>query len=459
MQPTRFRGLAAVACSWLLFPVFLGLALQSSPAMSSPPPPGGISLEGHLNTTCIPHNGGTVYLQVQLTTGPDTRPSRGRRQMNLAVVLDRSGSMADDKKLDYAKQAICSLLDQLSGEDYLSIIIYDDQIETLLPVQRVRDRDRIKDMVREIYPRGSTNLGGGMIEGFRQIQRNFRTECVNRVILLSDGLANRGITNPSELDDIASRYGANSISLSTIGVGLEYNENLMLGLAEHGGGNYYYVESPRQLASIFEHEFSGLTSVIAQHASIEITPGRGVAIRDVIGCSWRQEGGRWIMNIGDLYSNDRREYTLEMIIPEGAGTLCAARGVLNYDCDGRPSRGNPGFSVDIHYTDDVSELRKGKDWDAQGKADLAVSTRTVEHAMKALDAGRRDEARQELNEATAVLESSGAMSLSAVAAPMIGVQLRQLKSYSDSVKDETSDLRRVKKSMQYQNYKTQRQKK
>jgi Ca-activated chloride channel homolog len=298
-----------------------------------------------------------------------------------------------------------------------------------------------------------------MIEGFRQIQRNFRPECVNRVILLSDGLANRGITNPSELYDIADRYGNNSISLSTIGVGLSYNENLMLGLSEHGGGNYYYVESPHQLAGIFEHEFSGLSSVFAQHASIEITPGRGVEIRDVIGCSWRHEGGRWIMSLGDLYSNDHREYTLEMNIPEGSGTLRAAQGVLRYDCERGRSRGYPGFSADVHYTDDAAEILRGKDWDAQGKADLALSTRKVEHAMQALDAGRRDQARQELNEAKAALVNSGAMSMSPAAAPMIKDQLKQLESYTDSVKDESSDLRRVKKSMQYQNYRTQRQKK
>src|SRR5258706_1119527 len=458
MHPIRFGGFAAPTRFWLLLPLVLSLAIQSSPAMASPtpaPPPGsGILLEGHLNTTCIPHNGGTVYLQIRLTTGPDERPSRVRRQMNLAVVLDRSGSMADDNKLDYAKQAICSLYDHLSDEDYLSIIIYDDQIETLLPLQQVRDRGRIKDILREIYPRGSTNLGGGMVEGFRQIQRNFRPECVNRVILLSDGLANRGITNPSELNDIASRYGSNSISLSTIGVGLSYNENLMLGLSEHGGGNYYFVESPRQLASIFEHEFSGLTSVIAQHASIEITPGRGVEIRDVIGCSWRHEGDRWSMNIGDLYSNDRREYTLEMNIPEGAGTFCAARGILKFDGKPWKSRRYPDFSVDVRYTDDAAELLKGKDWDAQGKADLAVSTRTVEHAMQALDEGPRDDARRELNQAKAALGSSEAVSMSPAAAPMIQEQLRQLESYADSVKDKKPDMRRVKKSMQYQNYRT-----
>ena len=111
-----------------------------------------IHLEGRLNTTCVPHNGGTVYLNIQLATGAGPDYTGTRRHMNLAVVLDRSGSMADDRKLDYAKKAISSLVDRLSPSDYLSIIIYDDQIETLLPMQPVRDRNRIKDLLtHEIF--------------------------------------------------------------------------------------------------------------------------------------------------------------------------------------------------------------------------------------------------------------------------------------------------------------------
>src|SRR5713226_9912346 len=147
MHHLRFFRVPAPAFFLFLAPLVLFLTPQPSRAMSFPPPFEGIRLDGHLTSTCVPHNGGTVDLQIELTTGPDDRPSRIRRQMNLAVVLDRSGSMADDRKLEYAKRAICSLLDRLSGEDFLSIIIYDDRIETLLPMQAVRNRDRIKAMV------------------------------------------------------------------------------------------------------------------------------------------------------------------------------------------------------------------------------------------------------------------------------------------------------------------------
>jgi Ca-activated chloride channel family protein len=434
----------------------LWITVQAVEAMSLPRPLADIRLDAKLNTTCVPHNGGTVYLNIQLATGAGPDHSGTRRHMNLAVVLDRSGSMADDRKLDYAKEAISSLIDRLSPSDYLSIIIYDDQIETLLPMQPVRDRDRIKDLLREIYPRGATNLGGGMMEGFREIDGDFKRDYVNRVILLSDGLANRGITDARELDDVARGYRNKSISLSTIGVGLDYNENLMLGLSEYGGGNYYYVESPHQLASIFEHEMSGMSSLLAQNARIEVTPGRGVTVRDAIGCLRNQEGEKWIISIGDLYAHDQRNYTVELEIPEGSGTRLAASGVLKYESERGGLRDCPGFSVDIHYTDDAADLLKGKDWDTQAKVDVDLSSRKVEQAMESLDAGRRDEAARQLNEATAGLESSPAATQSAYGAGMIQSQLKQLRSYTDSVKDQSSDVRRVKKSLQYENYKARR---
>ncbi|HYQ86371.1 MAG TPA: VWA domain-containing protein [Bacteroidota bacterium] len=440
----------------ILAPVMLWITMQALGAMSLPRPAVEIRLEGRLNTSCVPHNGGTVYLNIQLTTGAGADYSGTRRRMNLAVVLDRSGSMADDRKLDYAKRAILSLVDHLSPNDYLSIIVYDDQIETVFPMQPVRDRNQIKRLLKEIYPRGATNLGGGMMEGFREIDRDFRRDCVNRVILLSDGLANRGITDLRELDDIARGYRNKSISLSTIGVGLDYNENLMLGLADYGGGNYYYVESPHQLASIFEHELSGMSSLLAQNARIEVTPGRGVTVSDAIGCLRNQEGDKWIISIGDLYAHDKRDFTLELQIPEGAGTMVAASGVLKYESERSAVRDCPGFSVDIHYTDDAAELLKSKDWDTQAKVDIGLSSRKVERAMESLDAGNREDAARQLNEATAGLASSPAVTKSVNAAALIQSQIKQLQSYSDSVKDKSTDVRRVKKSVQYENYKSRR---
>lgn len=441
----------------VLSALLVALALQSSIAMSFPPAQGELTLRGNLNTACIPHRGGVVYLQMEIDAKGFSLPERSYQPMNVAVVLDRSGSMADERKIDYAKQAISALVDRLSTNDYLSIVIYDDRIETLLPTQHVTDKSRIKQLVSEIYPRGSTNLGGGMEEGFRQTARNFKREYINRVILLSDGLANQGITDPRELNRIANQYRSQSISLSTIGVGLEYNENLMLGLAEHGGGNYYFVESPGRLASILEKELNGMSYTVAQNAHIELILGHGVVINDVIGCERKEENGRWVIPVGDLYANDHREFTVELTMPEGAGTKRIVSGVLQYD-NHRLNKTEPNFSIDIRYTDDAAELIKNKNWVTQAKADVAVSTRSVDRAMQALDAGRDEEAAKELSSAKNLLSSSPAMTNSAAGAVTMQEQVKQLEQYSADMKDTRVDKRKLKKSMQYENYKAQKKK-
>lgn len=419
-------------------------------------PEGGISLQGHLNTSRVPHRGGTVFLHLAVDATGFTLPDRSYEPMNVAVVLDRSGSMADERKLDYAKKALYALVDRLSSADVLTIVIYDDRIETLLPSQRVVDRDRIKRLIRSVHPRGSTNLGGGLQEGLYQISRNFRRGSTNRVILVSDGLANVGVTDPGELNRMVEKYSRKAISVTSIGVGLDYNENLMLGLAQHGGGNYYFVESPKQLASIFERELHDLRYIVAQNARIELSLGSGVQLVDVIGSECGRDDGRIVISLGDLSAGDRREMTVELTVPEGTGTLRVARGELRSD-QGAVSDG--GFATEIRYSDDAAELLRGKDWDVQPKVDIAISTRKVERAMQALDEGRTEDAGKEISEAAAELGASSALVNSPAAAPLIQSQIKRLNEYSRQMASPSVDARKVKKSVQYDNYEVQTKKK
>lgn len=417
-------------------------------------PQSSLKFNGRLNSPFISYRGGTVYLTVSLGTPRMHVPKR--KPMNLSVVLDRSGSMGDQRKMEYAKAALYSLIDQLSSEDILSIVIYDDVIELLRPAKRVGDRERIKRTIEGIYPRGSTNLGGGMVQGFRQASLNAHKEYVNRVILLSDGLANQGITDPYELNRIAREYRSRSISLTTMGVGLEYNENLMAGLSESGGGNYYFIESPHSLAHIMRKEFNAMTSILAQNACIELRLGPSVRLSDVIGYQWKQEGDMYVIPLGDLYSSDDRDLTIELQLPEGTGSLKAVSGSLKFNSDKAELRESPEFSATVQYTRDEKVVEKNRDMEAQAKADIAVSTRNVERAMEALDAGRPEEAEQQLDDARDALKSSPA------AASGSGLMLRQqaerLGSFQSMLKDTAGDSRRAKKAIQYDNYRTQKNK-
>jgi Ca-activated chloride channel family protein len=197
--------------------LFVGILLVgfSGEAMSRLPAEGPIVMEGRLNCPYISSSGGRIFLQITLTTRDFVLPER--RPMNLCVVLDRSGSMADEGKITYAKKALYALIDQLTERDILSIVIYDHVVEVLSSAKRVGNKAALKRLIERIEPRGNTNLGGGMIEGFRQVERQFDRAYVNRVVLLSDGLANQGITDSWELNRIAGKYRSRFISLTTMG--------------------------------------------------------------------------------------------------------------------------------------------------------------------------------------------------------------------------------------------------
>ena len=429
-----------------------GLVIHAG-AFARPPADASIDLTGNLNCPVITADGGTAFLQVALTTGSVRMTDR--RPMNIAVVLDRSGSMGSQGKIEYARTALHRLLDQLTGSDILSLVVYDDVVDVMRPAARVRNKREIATMIDRIMPRNSTNLGGGMMEGFRQAARYAGTEYVNRVILLSDGLANTGMTDPAALNAIARRYRSQAISLTSMGVGLEYNENLMVGLSESGGGNYYFIESPNTLAAIMRKELTTVSAVVAQNALLEVGLGKGVEIRDVIGAEYTSCDGVVSIPLGDLYGSDRRDLTLELVIPPGRGTLEVARGVLRSDDRRSPGR-SPSFTASVRYTRDVAEMERHRDQEAQSKVDVARSTRKVDEAMKALDEGRDKDAERVLGDARQILSASPAATAGGAAAEAVYDQMNTITGYEDTLRANREDLRRAKKAIQYDNYQVQK---
>lgn len=427
----------------------------SIPAMALHVPPPVFTLDGKLNCPVITERGGIAYLQLTLTT-PDILKDKKRKPMNLSVVIDRSGSMDDQNKMEYAKKAFASLVDQLQPNDILSIVIYDDIVDVVRHASKVgRNRNSIKRSIDEVYPRGSTNLGGGLVEGLKQAERFVGKEYVNRVVLVSDGLANVGVTNPTELNSIARKYRNRSISVTTMGVGLDYNENLMMGLSESGGGNYYFIEHPNSLASYVRKEFEMVSSVLAQNAAIHLTLGDGVHVQDVVGCEFRPESERYIIPVGDLYANETREFTVELSIPPGTGTRTVASGELKYESN-IIIASTPKFSTTIKYTKDFAEVERNRDIKAQAKADIAVSARKVEQAMQALDAGNKDAAEQQLQEARDMISASPAASAAGASGEAVRSQLGKIESYQKTARED--DANKAKKSIQYDNYKTRKNK-
>jgi Ca-activated chloride channel family protein len=221
-------------------------------------------------------------LQISMTT-PIDPATLERLPMNMVVVVDRSGSMAADGRMEKVKQGLHLLVDSLLPGDRLALVQFDDRVDVLANLDAEPNLDALHAQVSAMYPRGSTNIYGGLDAGFAIAANAWSAERQNRVILLSDGLATAGITDQAQIIDMADGYLADGMSLTTIGVGLEFDVNLMRGLAEHGAGNFYFLEDAAAVEEVFTDELAYALTTLALDVRIHAIPAPGYRLGEVIG--------------------------------------------------------------------------------------------------------------------------------------------------------------------------------
>lgn len=186
------------------------------------------------------------YLYISLKSG-ESEECHNRPPLNISLVLDRSGSMAGEK-IAYLRRAAKFVIDQLDSRDILSIVNYDNVVEVMSPSAPVRNKEALKGLIDRLTDRGNTNLSGGMLEGYTQVAITKREGYINRVLLLTDGLANEGIIDPARLKAIVQKkLRSDGIAISTFGLGAGYNEDLLTGMAEVGGANYYFIDKAERI--------------------------------------------------------------------------------------------------------------------------------------------------------------------------------------------------------------------
>lgn len=315
-------GLLALTCGTMAYSG-KGGPLPAGPGHKPPEAPiaeaGVVSVSGQLVQDRV-HMGGDGTVTVALTLASDHIPGRNtedRRPLDMVVVLDRSGSMADEGKISFARQAVLELLSQLSETDRFALITYSDQVQRrsgLLPVTPA-NRATLEGIVHGIQPSGATNLGGGLQEGMHQFTGSDRSGRISRLILISDGQANRGITNPSLLGQMASGAADKGFAVSTIGVGLDYNEHLMTTIADKGTGNYYFMESASAFAQVFDKELRDSRTVIASSMEVHVPLSPGMSLVHAAGYPIEVREGQAVFLPGNLLSGQSRKLFLTLHIP------------------------------------------------------------------------------------------------------------------------------------------------
>jgi len=216
----------------------------------------------------------------------------GRRMpLNLALVIDRSGSM-EGEPLEYVKRACSYVVDLLEPTDILSIVTFEETVEVVMPARRVINKALIKEHIARIQPGNTTNLYDGMVAGCMQVASVRLPGYLNRVLLLTDGEPTAGIKDFSAIVQQVAQQKQAGITITALGFGTEYNEELMAGIARRSGGNYYFIAQPSLIPEVFRRELETLMTITARNVRIRLIAPRDVRCRYVYGAVSPQMGAR-----------------------------------------------------------------------------------------------------------------------------------------------------------------------
>jgi Ca-activated chloride channel family protein len=252
-----------------------------------------------------------------------------RAPLNLAVVVDVSGSMSASGRLDFVKQGLLLMVDELGEEDRLAIVTYSSEASVLVPSQPVGDKRWLSQTIRSLSPGGSTNLHGGMMAGYAEVAEHLSEESLPRIMLLSDGLVNTGEVNSEIILRDSKVYNDRGIGISTIGVGLDFNQELMRGLSQQGGGNFYFLEDPAKAARVFLDELDVLVTPIANNLKITLTLSEGFTMIDTYGLPHTWEGSnQLVVEVPTVFASRRGGAMLIRVDHESLSSLGAASVVL-----------------------------------------------------------------------------------------------------------------------------------
>ena len=339
-----------------------------------------------------------ILAEITAPPAPETETDGARRRppVNLAFVLDRSGSMSGEK-IALAKQAVEQSIGRLQADDRFSVVVYDDVIDVVVR-STLATADARQDAIRAISridARNQTNLGEGWLRGCEQVAMHLASDGVNRTLLLTDGLANVGITDRDALAAHAAELRARGVQTTTFGVGADFDEVLLEAMATAGGGNFYYIADARAIADYITSEVGEALDVVARDVTVEVTTPDAVVVESLSPFSFEQRGGRTVVNLGSLVAEQVVQVVLRLNFPlgeigreTGAVVSLSARDAV---ADGASA------SLDWEYADGKTNDRQARNADVDRAVARVFAARARQEATALNRAGNFPAAQAALN--------------------------------------------------------------
>lgn len=291
----------------------------------------------------------TINVLVRISPPQLDNNVSNRPKLNFGIALDRSGSM-QGQKMHEAREAAKYCVDQLLPHDRFSAVIFDDQIDVLFTSQPVTDREMFKRGIERINSRNSTDLHQGWVTAGLQVSEHLEGDAINRVLLITDGQANVGETNVDRIVEQSRQLAARGVSTSTIGIGQDFNEDLLMPMAEAGQGNSWHVEEPQDMVRIFETELRGLIAQVGHSVTLGAKTATGVTIADVLNDFEVDGSGRY--KLPNLQAGSTLDIVVRLRVPaHSEGTRV---GLLDFSLDYVGQKSKASETVRAVFTADFA---------------------------------------------------------------------------------------------------------
>ena len=363
-----------------------------------------INLDWQTNKEYFLANSESQLAYVLLEIKPQLSAKSARQPLNLGLVLDRSGSMKGEK-IENVRQAVCKIIDQLNETDILSVVIFNDEVELLIPSQPVADKEYLKNIVNQLVHRGGTTISKGMRVGLDEISSHLDESRINRMILLTDG---QTYGDEDECCILAQEAAAQNIAVTALGVGDEWNDEMVDAIAKYSQGKSDYIESPDDIIKYFSDEVATFQDTVIQRALLTLRLTEGTTPRRIfriipliadLGYAPISENDI-IVELNDLTNKTGQKLLVELLLPpRPTGNFRLAQAELTFDV---PSKNLFQQKLRVDLTFQFSkdpELTRNYNADLMNTVERVTAFNLQTRALNDLAEGNLNEATRRLRAA------------------------------------------------------------